>query len=113
MLQCADGAPCRAGIFASAFFAGAGAPAGSIRIGNPTPEISVNDLAKVIEEVLGREVVGDRVEYPDSYPADEPQRRCPDIRKAQLQLRYRPEVPLAEGLKRFLGWADEHYAGSD
>ena len=52
------------------------------------------------------------VEYPDSYPSDEPQRRCPDIRKAVLQLSYTPSVSLEEGLKRFLDWAVKNYSGS-
>lgn len=80
-------------------------------IGNPTPEISVNDLVKTIEGVLGRPVNHQVVEYPDSYPADEPNRRCPDIRKAKLQLEYQPQVKLEDGLRRFLAWSDEHYTG--
>ncbi|MBT5244986.1 MAG: nucleoside-diphosphate sugar epimerase, partial [Rhodospirillaceae bacterium] len=51
------------------------------------------------------------VEYPDSYPADEPNRRAPDIRKAKLQLEFAPAVDLDEGLKRFLDWADSVYTG--
>ena len=30
------------------------------------------------------------IEHPDTYPADEPQRRCPDITKARLQVGYEP-----------------------
>ena len=88
-----------------------GVPGETYNIGCPSPEISVNDLARHIESVLGRDVGGNRIEYPDSYPADEPQRRCPDIRKAQLQLGYQPRVPLEEGLRRFLTWTEENYAG--
>ena len=51
------------------------------------------------------------IEYPDSYPADEPNRRCPDIRKAQLQLKFHPEVGLDEGLRRFFSWTDRTYTG--
>ena len=51
------------------------------------------------------------IEYPDSYPADEPMRRCPDIRKARLQLKYEPRVTLPDGLKRFLGWTDQVFTG--
>ena len=54
-------------------------------IGNPKPEISMLDLVKSIESVLGGDLAYDVIEYPDSYPADEPMRRAPDIRKAELQ----------------------------
>ena len=34
-----------------------------------------------------------------------------DIRKARLQVGFKPEVDLEDGLARFLGWADENYSG--
>ena len=40
--------------------------------------------------------------------ADEPMRRAPDIRKAQLQLEYNPESH-SDGLKRFLNWSNNTY----
>ena len=88
-----------------------GVPGEAYNIGNPKPEISVLELVKRIQEVLGRDVEHNVVEYPDSYPADEPNRRCPDIRKARLQLDYSPQVELNEGLRRFLSWSDEAYVG--
>src|SRR3990167_4257354 len=48
-------------------------------IGNPKPEVSMLDLVKRVSKVLGRAVKHNIIEYPDSYPADEPNRRCPDI----------------------------------
>ena len=80
-------------------------------IGNPRPEISVVDLAKVMETVLGRKLEVVFIEYPDSYPPDEPMRRCPDITKARLQLGYAPTVDLEEGLRRFMDWAFRTYTG--
>jgi len=80
-------------------------------IGNPKPEITILELVQSIEKILGRSVPHDIIEYPDSYPADEPMRRCPDIRKAKLQLGFTPEVDLDEGLRRFMGWADKNYVG--
>lgn len=77
-------------------------------IGNPTPEISVLELARTIGRVLERDIKIDVVEHPDSYPADEPQRRCPDITKART-LGYEPKVGLEEGLARFFSWAKEAY----
>ena len=80
-------------------------------IGNPVPEISMLELVRRIESVLGRKLDTNVIEYPDSYPADEPMRRCPDIRKARLQLGYDPAVDLDEGLRRFLGWTEAAYTG--
>ncbi|MCB2101672.1 MAG: NAD-dependent epimerase/dehydratase family protein [Rhodobacterales bacterium] len=88
-----------------------GVPGEAYNIGNPKPEISMVDLVQRIEKVSSRKVTYNVVEYPDSYPADEPNRRCPDIRKARLQLDYEPGVDLDEGLRRFLTWADGVYTG--
>jgi UDP-glucuronate decarboxylase len=81
-------------------------------IGNPKPEVSMLELAKTMERVLGRPLDIVRVEYPDSYPSDEPQRRCPDISKASLQLGFTPQVSLAEGLRRFMDWAATAFTGA-
>ncbi|MEM7250896.1 MAG: NAD-dependent epimerase/dehydratase family protein [Pseudomonadota bacterium] len=89
-----------------------GVPGETYNIGNPEPEISVIELADRISSVLGRDIERNLIEYPDSYPADEPNRRCPDIRKARLQLGYEPQIPIETGLKRFFEWADGQYVGS-
>jgi UDP-glucuronate decarboxylase len=88
-----------------------GAPGETYNIGNTHPEVSVQDLVKAMEAALGRAIASDNVEHPDSYPADEPQRRCPNLRKANLQLEYQPEVELEDGLGRFLNWTQQHYTG--
>ena len=80
-------------------------------IGNPEPEISMFELVNEITGVSNKEITYNVIEYPDSYPADEPNRRAPDIRKARLQLNYNPEVSLKEGLKRFFSWTDTMYIG--
>ena len=80
-------------------------------IGNPIPEISVSDLIDITEKVIGDSLERNVIEYPDSYPADEPMRRCPDITKASLQLEYEPKVALEEGLARFYAWTDKNYKG--
>ena len=59
------------------------------------------DLVERLRGIVGESVRYKVIEYPDSYPADEPMRRSPDIRKARLQLGFNPEVGLDEGLKRF------------
>jgi UDP-glucuronate decarboxylase len=88
-----------------------GIPGEAYNIGNPKPEISMLDLIKAMEKALGRNLIYNVIEYPDSYPADEPQRRCPDIKKARLQIGFEPQVALDDGLKRFFGWAGEAYTG--
>jgi UDP-glucuronate decarboxylase len=82
-------------------------------IGTSSPEITMRDLVERIGAVLGRRPDLRLVDYPETYPGDEPMRRCPDISKARSQLGYVPRVDLAEGLARFLGWADENYLGVD
>jgi len=88
-----------------------GVPGEAYNIGNPTPEISMVELVERIGKVSSRAVEHNIVEYPDSYPADEPNRRAPDIRKAKLQLEFKPEVGLDDGLKRFLDWSETVYTG--
>ncbi len=89
-----------------------GAPGQAYNIGNPVPEVSMRELVRYVEEAVGRPLDVVSIEYPDSYPADEPQRRCPDITKAALQLGYQPAVSLPDGLKRFFGWARQEYTGA-
>jgi len=87
-----------------------GLPGEPYNIGNPQPEISILDLVKIIDKSMPELGVKYRViEHPDTYPADEPQRRCPDITKASLQVEYAPKIPIEEGLKRFFGWAKTAY----
>jgi len=88
-----------------------GVPGEAYNIGNPKPEVSMLDLINRMEKVLGSKVDYNVIEYPDSYPADEPQRRCPDIRKAMLQIKYKPTVDLDEGMRRFFSWTDKAYTG--
>ena len=90
-----------------------GVPGETYNIGTPEPEVSIVDLVHHLEKTLGRSLKTEIVEHPDSYPADEPQRRCPQIRKAKLQLGYEPRVELDEGLRRFLSWTDANYTGKE
>lgn len=86
-----------------------GVPGQAYNIGNPSPEITMIDLAEHFHRIAPESEVR-VVEYPDSYPADEPMRRVPDIEKARLQLGYEPRVTLDEGLERFMNWASRVYA---
>jgi len=88
-----------------------GVPGEAYNIGNPKPEISMLDLVKGMEKVVSGKLNYNIIEYPDSYPADEPQRRCPYITKARRQIGFEPVVDLDDGLKRFLSWTDKTYTG--
>jgi len=88
-----------------------GQPGEPYNIGNPEPEISMLELVQTIERTMPELNVQYRlIEHPDTYPADEPQRRCPDITKARLQVGYEPVVPIEDGLQRFFRWAKSAYA---
>jgi len=89
-----------------------GQPGEAYNIGNPTPEVSMLDLVQTIKKILGDKVQYTLSDYPNSYPADEPLRRCPDIGKAREHLGFEPSVPLEEGLRRFLAWADATYTAN-
>ena len=78
-------------------------------IGNPTPEISMIDLAKLCVEISGTKSNVEIIKYPDSYPDDEPNRRCPDINKAKSELNFSPNVDLNDGLERFFTWTKQNY----
>lgn len=78
-------------------------------VGNPNPEISVNQLAEYVAKAANVDLSLVHTEYPDSYPADEPLRRCPDITKIQKELDYSPEVGIEQGLENFFTWARSYY----
>ena len=83
----------------------------SYNIGNPVPEISMIELVKKIKKILGEQIQYQIIDYPDTYPSDEPNRRCPNIQKAIEEIDYNPRVNIDEGLKRFFQWTDENYEG--
>lgn len=82
-------------------------------IGNSENEISMRNLAGMFTELVGDYVRNETVPYPETYPAGEPQRRCPDLTKAQEHLGYTAQVTLRDGLARFLTWARESGAYLD
>jgi UDP-glucuronate decarboxylase len=74
-------------------------------IGNEQNEISMVDLAKAFTQVTGTSSKVTLIEYPESYPAGEPMRRCPDLTKARREVGYEPQVDMYEGINRFIEWA--------
>ncbi|MEK7557408.1 MAG: NAD-dependent epimerase/dehydratase family protein [Patescibacteria group bacterium] len=81
-----------------------GKPGEAYNIGNADNEISMRNFAALFSELVPGAKY-QMVPYPDTYPAGEPQRRCPDLTKAREQLGYEAKVSMREGLKRFLDWA--------
>jgi dTDP-glucose 4,6-dehydratase len=76
--------------------------AGPINLGNPV-ELTVVELAGMVAELTGTEL---RVEHLAAVE-DDPQRRCPDIRRAVERLGWRPRVSPEDGLRRTLAWFAE------
>lgn len=72
---------------------------GPINLGNPH-EITLLELASLVEEVVGVEV-GRRFE---ALPIDDPRQRRPDISVALEQLGWAPKVDLREGLALTVDW---------
>lgn len=71
-----------------------------INLGNPQ-ENTIHQLTQQIRDLYNdREV---HINY-EPLPTDDPQRRRPDIQKAQSLLGWTPEVSIAEGLTRMRSW---------
>jgi UDP-glucuronate decarboxylase len=68
---------------------------GPMNLGNPR-ELTVLDLAKMTIAQLGSRSALVR----SPLPADDPVRRKPDISRAEEILKWRPEIPIEEGLAR-------------
>jgi len=82
-------------------------------VGNPDNEIAMRDLAQIFVELGNTGAAWQLVPYPETYPAGEPQRRCPDPAKAREQLNFAAQVDFKNGLQRFMAWArtQETYVG--
>jgi UDP-glucuronate decarboxylase len=78
-------------------------------IGIEKPEITVADLAEIFCEA-GRVLKGyaGTVRFgtnaDQDYLEHNPQRRCPDIRKAREKLGYNPYISVEEGVRRYLSF---------
>ena len=72
----------------------------SFNVGNQNDEITMVDLAKMIFEVVGKNI---RIN-PLSATAGSVERRCPDMTKTQNLIGYQPKYTLREGLNRTFDW---------
>jgi len=87
-------------------------------IGVEAPEISMAELAErittIATELFGYQgkVVTQKSTASD-YLIDNPNRRCPVIKKARTDLGYQPSVSLDEGLKRAMIWYSDNREAED
>lgn len=86
-----------------------GRPSEAYNIGNQGPEVTMLQLASMIAKNIDNGVKAKTIDYPSSYPAGEPQRRCPDLTKAKKDLNFKPTVSLEDGLKRSILWFRSKY----
>lgn len=86
----------------------------SFNIGADEPEISMEDLAKLVIETTGSRIEIEKRQSNDpQYLTDNPQRRCPDLSKSRRMLGYSPQIGLEEGLSRMFEFYKESPDGSD
>ncbi|SDH16231.1 UDP-glucuronic acid decarboxylase family protein [Pelagibacterium luteolum] len=70
-----------------------------VNIGNPG-EFTISELAQMVVSLTGSQ---SKLVY-KPLPQDDPQRRQPDIARAQSVLGWEPKVPLSEGLPHTISW---------
>ncbi|XP_037089029.1 UDP-glucuronic acid decarboxylase 1-like [Pollicipes pollicipes] len=68
---------------------------GPVNLGNPV-EHTIEEFAHIIQKTVGGT---SQVEYLDAVE-DDPQKRKPDIRRAEQLLGWQPKVPLSEGIPK-------------
>jgi UDP-glucuronate decarboxylase len=78
------------------------APGSAVNLGNPI-ELTVADLVNKVVDLTGTR---SRIVRRD-LPADDPQRRRPDIGLAETLLGWRPKVALMDGLKRTVAYFED------
>ncbi len=110
-----DGSPTRTFCYVSDAIGGYikalvhGRPGEAYNIGVETPEVAIGELAKLMTAIaadcLGyRGKVVFQTSEATEYLTDNPSRRCPNIGKARRELKYFPQISLADGLRRSLYW---------
>lgn len=82
-------------------------------IGVETPEISIRELADRVTSLAGslfgyKGKVVHKVSADKNYLVDNPNRRCPVIKKARTDLGYDPSISLETGLMHSLLWYREN-----
>lgn len=73
-------------------------------VGNDENEMNMMSLAQLVAHLFQNNVEIRKIDYPASYPKDEPRRRCPDLSKIRTELGFNPNVHIEDGLKRTVRW---------
>ncbi len=73
-------------------------------IGNPTPELTMKELADIFCAAFSYEGRCKVKGYPDFYPKEEPLRRCPNIDKVVTDTGIQPKISLNEGLQKMFDY---------
>lgn len=73
-------------------------------VGWELEEVNMMSLAHAVSRLHDGPARVQLIAYPASYPAGEPQRRCPEITKARDELNFHPTVDLKKGLERTFVW---------
>lgn len=84
-------------------------PAGyqTFNLGNSNPQTNAH-LIEVIENELGKKAAIEKMDYPSA----DPQQTYADITRARRLLAYNPQVPLEEGVRRFVEWYKKEVANT-
>ena len=87
-------------------------------IGSEKPEISVNKLAQIFMhygkinfKYKGKIIF--KKNKDKEYLADNPNRRCPVIKKAKIKLGYAPKISVEEGVDRYLKFLSYSYTKNE
>ena len=68
-------------------------------------EISISDVAKMIQKTIGKPISIKTIKSNDpNYTTDNPQRRRPDLSLIKKSISYTPRINFEEGLKRAYNW---------
>jgi len=71
-------------------------------VGNPSPEVTLMKMAETFCKILNYKNRIVLKKYPDTYPSDEPQRRCPNIDKIVEHTNILPSTTIKTGLHKML-----------
>ncbi len=74
-------------------------------IGNHTP-VAVTEVVRLLEEALGKTAIR---ELAPMQPGDVPE-TCADVADLEAAVGFRPETPIAEGVRRFVQWYTDYAA---
>lgn len=78
---------------------------GPINIGNPV-EFTILEFAELFKKISGSK---SKIIF-KPLPTDDPKQRRPDITLAKKRLKWKPEVPLKEGLTKTYNWFVENHS---